>query len=688
VINDPKKMRTTVSESASSSDRHEVSSAAPPYVDCIQWVPRRFSGGASPSTIADLVFTQSALEAVHSSIAAAPASPVFGALIGSVFEDPTCARRWVRVERVVSGPSVAEDATVDELAQAILGIGSVDSPASVVGWYRSHHQAGLYLSPEEAEFHEQRFPAPWALALIVAGTGDRLAGGVFQRTDPEGLSRSVYTPFYELTDETARVSGNTRRTTVAWTNYQTEARVVRPGEPESPTVMTMPGLPQASPEPAPAGLAGDTADAAAQLRVVEDEAPPTEAPPAVLSEAEAGAAENVSPAVAGLPLLSPTPVTPSEPSEPSADELAEAESQREAEAEWEKVQIQRSLMAVGRSLGPSTISELGAPAPETPVERPQEPPVADNKPESVPPEPMATPRPDLRVIDGQGNSSEPAVSDGIIPITGGVPISDAGGLVGRSRRRRRQIPVARIAMAACGVTLMLTAGWVGTQTLGARGAGVADGGDGSGESAVAGLSLAPGDMFAENERDESESPVDPEIDTNQAADPTSNADTQASQTGQQRPGETFEELSPLTVVVDSGTEYESVQNTATANDGDAPPIEAPLPPEVVEAPVLDSLEIVDPTVSAYETALTIFRAEVERYEEVRREFDEGLMTCNPLNLAFRGALETYGRLERRHADIQPGLTGARARAHAAAGRQYAVTRTHYELTDCPMPVGG
>lgn len=661
-------MRTTVSESASRTDRHEVSSAAPPYVDCIQWVPRRFSGGASPSTIADLVFTQPALEAVHSSIAASPGSPAFGALIGSVFEDPTCARRWVRVERVVPGPSpVAEDATVDELVQAILAIGSVDSPASIVGWYRSHHQAGLYLSPEEAEFHEQRFPAPWALALIVAGTGDRLAGGVFQRTDPEGLSRSVYTPFYELTDEAAHVSGNTRRTTVAWTNYQTEARVVRPGEPESPTVMTMPGLPTASPEPAAPDIA-------------------LEAPPAILNEAEAGAAESVRPAVAGLPLLDPpTPTAPAR-SEPRADELAEAESQREAEAEWEKVQIQRSLMAVGRSLGPSTISELGAPAPETPAERPENSPVAETKPASVTPEPVATPRPNLKVIDGQASSPEPSASDGIIPITGAVPVSGAAGLVGRSRRRR-QIPVARITMAAVGVTLMLTAGWVGTQTLGARGA-VADGGDGSGESAVAGLSLAPGDMFADNERDESESAVDPAIDTNSASDPTSGSDTQAPPTGEERPEESFEELSPLTVVVDREAEYEPLENTAAASDGGAPPIEAPLPSEVVEAPVLDSLEIVDPTVSAYETALTIFRAEAERYEEVRREFDEGLMTCNPLNLAFRGALEAYGRLERRHADIQPALAGARARAHAAAGRQYAVTRTHYELTDCPMPVGG
>jgi hypothetical protein len=232
---------------------------------------------------------------------------------------------------------------------------------------------------------------------------------------------------------------------------------------------------------------------------------------------------------------------------------------------------------------------------------------------------------------------------------------------------------------------MAAAGWVGTQTLGARGTGVADGGDGSGESAVAGLALAPGDMFADDERDEAENPVEAAIESAAALDPTSGAETQ---TAGERPEETFEDLSPLTVVVDGETGLEPDRDTRPADDGGAPPIEAPLPPEVIEAPTLDSLEIVDPTVSAYETALSIFRMEVERYEEVRREFDEGLMTCNPLNLAFRGALEAYTRLERRHDDIQPEVTGARARAYAAAGRQYAVTRTHYELTDCPMPVGG
>jgi phosphopantothenoylcysteine synthetase/decarboxylase len=57
-------------------------------------------------------------------------------------------------------------------------------------------------------------------------------------------------------------------------------------------------------------------------------------------------------------------------------------------------------------------------------------------------------------------------------------------------------------------------------------------------------------------------------------------------------------------------------------------------------------------------------------------------------MAYRGVLESIRRLERRHADVETSLTAAAKRAYRAAQRQFALTRTHYQLTDCPMPVGG
>jgi hypothetical protein len=185
--------------------RLTITPAAPPYVECIQWMPRRFAGGVSPVTLVDLVFTQRLMREVQAQLDSARPSPVFGAILGAVFEDPTCARRWARGERCVSSPApLEEDCGIDDLAEAMAAIRSRVEDEPIIGWYRTHHQAGLYLSPEEARFHEEHFRHPWEFALILAGTGDRQAGGVFQRTDPEGLSRSVYAPFYGCRGRTTR----------------------------------------------------------------------------------------------------------------------------------------------------------------------------------------------------------------------------------------------------------------------------------------------------------------------------------------------------------------------------------------------------------------------------------------------------------------------------------------------------
>jgi hypothetical protein len=45
-------------------------------------------------------------------------------------------------------------------------------------------------------------------------------------------------------------------------------------------------------------------------------------------------------------------------------------------------------------------------------------------------------------------------------------------------------------------------------------------------------------------------------------------------------------------------------------------------------------------------------------------------------------------MERRYSDVETVLTDAERRMHQGALRQLTVARTHYELTDCPMPVGG
>jgi len=547
-------------------------STAPPYVDCIQWVPRRFAGGASPVTISDLVFTQPAIRQVMDQLRASDgATPILGVLIGTVFEDPTCARRLARLERAISTHGIVdEDADAQALGQALDAVVAPDGPERVLGWYRTHHKAGLYLSPEEARLHEERFCEPWECALILAGTADHLAGGVFQRTDPEGLSRSMYTPFYELVEEGEVINATTRRTAVAWTNYQTESRVMGLEEEETPiTVATIREL-------AETVRHGSTTDM-----------------------------------------------------DPDAD------------AEWEKIQTQRSLMAVERSLGPGTIGALGAPAAPPPLDGPaegDEPAAAHDPPTDEAPASTVTP------IYTAGDDD---------PIPG-------PGIVGRSRRRRR-LPAGKIAVAAAGFGLMAAAGWIGSQRILGRDTSMVAGDE-------AGLTLSPGDLLG-HEKSERDAPV---IDT-----PLEDSVA------------TFLEDSVATVPQEQDTIAAEIGVFAATSDSLAEIIpSAAEEAQIVPPPELPDLVVQDPVLAGFENAMTIFRAEVDRYDTDRRAFDEGLSPCNPLNLSYRGVIDAFRRLERRVEEAKAKYGESAVLTFQSAQRQFIVTKTHYELTDCPMPIGG
>jgi len=574
-----------VSDSIDMPPRDTFVPRAPPYVGCIQWVPSRFAGGASPVTISDLVFTQAALRSVMDQMRASDGrAPILGVFTGTVFEDPTCARRWARLEEAVPArESIEEDADAASLARALDTAEIPNGSPGILGWYRSHQKAGLYLSPEEARLHEDRFRKPWECALVLAGPADHLAGGVFQRTDPEGLSRSLYTPFYELVGDGEVVTP--RRTAVTWTNYQTESRVIGEEEDAPVTIATIPEL-----------------------------------------------AETVRP-------VSQTDV--------------------DSDAEWDKLQTRRSLMAVERSLGPGTIGVLGAPAmpdPPTEEEHPinERPPVNEDLPVN-----------EERSCTGeQPVAAHPAATDGGAlgdhpQVVSADPIS---GFVGRSRRRRRA-DAGKIAMAAAGFGLMAAAGWVGSQRIIGRDATVETADD-------AGLRFSPNALLGTAKADADSPADDPVVSPSLRPSPEEEA-TRAS------PGAEAEDTTAVASLDAEATAGDSARIDSTATD-------AP----VVPAPEVADILVQDPLLSGYDNAMTIFRAEVDRYDTERRSFDEGLSTCNPLNLSYRGVTDAFRRLEQRMTEAKAKYGESAILTFSRARRQFLVTKTHYELTDCPMPIGG
>ncbi len=380
--------------------------AAPPFVHCVHWTPRKLVGGVLPATHADLVFSQAALKQARDHASSSPTAPIGGVLLGKLSVDPAGGRQWVLVETAVRAQRpLPEDASAEILDAILSEVIGPEDEGKVVGWYRTHGQTGVYLSAEEARLHETRFGELWQCALILLGSAEHPVGGVFQQTEGDGLSRSTYAPFYELVDPSSELTAAAKRTFAGWSNYETEGPVVLAGsrgvsavipslaqaesaEPGSaePGSLARPGTP---PVPVEAPVAPPTVPrttapmAAAPKAVAPKAAVPTTTTP--MAAAPRAAVPTTTTPMAAAPMAAvPTAAAP-EAAAPKAavptttEPMAGAPKtaaptpgstgqDADSEEDWSQVQIRRSLTAVGRTLGPSTGAGQTGTAPIEPIE--------------------------------------------------------------------------------------------------------------------------------------------------------------------------------------------------------------------------------------------------------------------------------------------------------------------------------
>jgi len=71
----------------------------------------------------------------------------------------------------------------------------------VVGWYHTHPRMGVFLSHYDTWLHENFFPEPWQVALVVEPHSD--TGGFFVRQEDGQLDPARYFGFYEMDGEAA-----------------------------------------------------------------------------------------------------------------------------------------------------------------------------------------------------------------------------------------------------------------------------------------------------------------------------------------------------------------------------------------------------------------------------------------------------------------------------------------------------
>lgn len=81
----------------------------------------------------------------------------------------------------------------------------------IVGWYHTHPRMGIFLSHYDTWLHNNFFPEPWQVALVVEP--HKSLAGFFIRRDDDVLDPTRYFGFYEL-------NGNMGRSMVEWNNLQ------------------------------------------------------------------------------------------------------------------------------------------------------------------------------------------------------------------------------------------------------------------------------------------------------------------------------------------------------------------------------------------------------------------------------------------------------------------------------------
>jgi proteasome lid subunit RPN8/RPN11 len=85
----------------------------------------------------------------------------------------------------------------------------------IVGWYHTHPRMGIFLSHYDTFLHNNFFPEPWQVALVVEPHSS--LAGFFIRREGGYLDPTRYFGFYEL-------NGNLGRSMVNWRNLYSDER--------------------------------------------------------------------------------------------------------------------------------------------------------------------------------------------------------------------------------------------------------------------------------------------------------------------------------------------------------------------------------------------------------------------------------------------------------------------------------
>jgi proteasome lid subunit RPN8/RPN11 len=137
-----------------------------------------------------------------------------GALVGLWCMDRNSGEQFVVVQHMLPARHTRQGSvyltfTQDTLVDFHDEIERNYSGKRIVGWYHTHPRMGIFLSHYDTFLHNNFFPEPWQVALVVEPHSS--LGGFFIRRPGGTLDPTRYFGFYEL-------NGNLGRSMVDWRN--------------------------------------------------------------------------------------------------------------------------------------------------------------------------------------------------------------------------------------------------------------------------------------------------------------------------------------------------------------------------------------------------------------------------------------------------------------------------------------
>lgn len=183
-----------------------------PLKKACRWNSRYDSDGLNPSV--SVFMTQPAYSRICLHSVSDLQNEVGGIMLGQWCEDSASGQQFIVVDHALPARHTRQSNvhltfTQDSLVAIHDEIDAHHKGKKIVGWYHTHPRMGIFLSHYDTWLHQNFFPEPWQVALVIEPIS--ASGGIFIRRRNGFLDPMRYFGFYEL-------DGNFGRSMVYWKN--------------------------------------------------------------------------------------------------------------------------------------------------------------------------------------------------------------------------------------------------------------------------------------------------------------------------------------------------------------------------------------------------------------------------------------------------------------------------------------